>query len=358
MPPLVRGILTRMKNQEFNMKIFRDILRISLLTVTLCAGITACDLSEDTSDCAMSVRLTFHCTSSNGNETFGTRVPSLSVFVFDGQGLFYDRRDEMDSSKFGADYTMSMMLPRGKYSFVVWGGLIDDNYYLGKPEMGHEHELEPVVGETHVDDFALRMSRTVTRGHNIGHIPGALFFGSEGQVLIEPGQDNNIEVFMLEYTKTINLTVIGLPDNTEYDITLHSPNGDYGFDGDLTADRTRLTYTHYNPTYSDEPLTRTSTIRTLRMVFGLEHTLEFYDREAGKYYNPKNGQMYDAGEDGYQPVDILRDYIRKTNIGAYNTQASVDAESTFNVTIDLMASAGVTVTVNDYTVNTTGHEIQ
>ncbi len=217
------------------MKNFKKIVRMLLVPV-LCAGMTACNFTEDTTECQVNMQLTFRFTK-DGQEQFGTQVPSLSVFVFDEEDKFVGRWDENDSTMFRTEYTMSLPLPPGKYSFVAWGGLSDPNYYLSTPGQGHSHVLTPVVGETTIGDFAVRIARTTrnsfTEQRNVvDHVPGALFFGHTGQRTLEVGDDNEVVINLMKHTQRINLTIIGMPDATtragnydHMDITLSSANG-------------------------------------------------------------------------------------------------------------------------------------
>ncbi len=338
------------------MKRFRDIVLLFLAPV-ICAGMTGCSLTEDEAECRVDTRLTFRF-SRYGTQLVGTEVPSLSVFVFDASDRFVGRWDEMQFDRITPQYTMTLPLPPGAYRFVVWGGLVDDNYFIGSPGQGLGHVLVPVAGETTLGEFAVRVRRNTRYLHSdphnvVDHIPGALFFGGTEPVELEANVDRDIEIPLVKYTNTINLTVIGLPPAAtranpypNIDINLLSANGSYGFDGEITGDSSILTYPQHDVD-GGEPLTQTSTIHTLRPVVGNDLTLSFYNNDTGAEY-------YSA--------DILADYIRRTQDEAgnyiYDTQEEIDAEDTFDIEIDMLASVGVTVRVNDYLVNSTGSIIQ
>lgn len=344
------------------MKLLKRIQSIGLLVGAMCLTMTSCnpfDLSDYEEDCVVDMRLTFRF-SRYGAELLAQEVPSLSVFVFDANDLFVGRFDEMEAANITEHYTMTVPLPPGTYRFVTWGGLVDPNYYLSSPDMELGYVLNPVVGETTLQEFAVRIARQARNSHRptlsnfVDAVPGALFFGNTEQITITATADQQIELPLIKYTNTINLTVIGLPESTHtransysyMDISLLSPNGSYDFYGDIASNRQMLTYPQHNVT-DDGVLTQTSTIYTIRPVFGNEHTLSFYNTET-------NEEFYSA--------DILNDYIRKTVDSSgqyiYNTQAAVDMEDTFNIELDLRSPVNVTVTVNDYHVNSTGSSIQ
>ena len=345
------------------MKLFKHIVWLS---AALCGvALTGCDLREDLTECPVEMRLTFKF-SRHGEALLGREVPSLSVFAFDGDDRFVGRWDEMDFNAITADYTMTLPLDPDTYRFVVWGGLVDDNFYLSSPGKGHGYVLTPEAGQTPFDEFAVRIARN-TRNHYTGllhfvdAVPGALFFGSTPKTDLS-GTRQNVDIELVKYSNTINLTVTGLPaaEGTRagsfphIDVNLHSPNGGYHFSGAIASDRARLTWPQRNSDHGPDGAL-TSTIQTLRPVFGNEHTLEFYNTDTGEV-------IYSA--------DLLDDIIRKTEDAGgkpiYNTQEAVDAEDTYDITIDLsgqgsdptQTQVGVTVTVNGWQVNDWDENIQ
>jgi hypothetical protein len=346
------------------MKLTKNMMRKSLPLLTLCLGATACNLTEDISDCPADMRLSFSF-SRYGTSFITDEVSSLSVFVFDANNRFVGRWDEMDSAMITDGYTMTLSLSRGTYRFVAWGGLDDDNYYLSSPGKGLGHLLNPVKGQTSFDDFAVRIARD-TREHRavtldfVDVVPGGLFFGDTEPIALEANVDREVDIPLVKYSNTINLTVTGLPapGNTRaaffphVGVNLYSPNGSYAFDGRIASDRARLTWPQHDSDRGPaEALT--STIYTLRPVFGNEHTLEIYAVDSGKI-------IYSA--------DLLDDLIRKTQDETgrfiYNTQEAVDTEDTYDIVIDLTgvgfpdSNVGVRITINDYVVQTTENIIQ
>ncbi len=334
------------------------------LAVVLVAGSVSCNLAEDLSRCDVEMRLTFNF-SRHGEALLAREVPSLSVFAFDASDRLVGRWDEMDAARITADYTMTVPLAPGSYRFVVWGGLVNDNYFLSSPGKGLGHLLTPVVGLTTFDELAVRIKRN-TRSHHTGafhfvdDVPGALFFGSTDPIDLRTGAGHDIDIELVKYSNTINLTVTGLPAGgstrmssfPHIDINLHSANGSYTFTGQTASDRTTLTWPQREADHGPAAAL-TSTIHTLRPVFGSDHKLEFYDTAAGKV-------IYSA--------DLLDDLIRKTRDVEgnyiYDTQAAVDHEDTYNIKIDLSSlypghptDLGVTVTVNDYHVQSTGNHL-
>jgi hypothetical protein len=305
------------------------------------------------------MRLTFSFTR-DGADHFGAEVPSLSVFVFDEQGLFAGRWDETDNSKFGADYTMNLPLAPGTYSFVAWGGLVDPNYYLSSPNAGVDSRLDPVVGETTLEELILCIAHQVRNSYDspqnyVDYVPGALFFGHTAQLTIEANKEQSHEIPLLKYTNTIYLTVIGLPDSgvmtranaySHFDVTIQSPNCTYDFNGQLTTDRVPLTYVQHDAADSG-PLTQSSSFHTMRLVLGNQYMLRFYNTETGE---------------NYYSARLLEDIISKVKDGSgqfpYDTQEELNGEDVYHIELDLRPEMGVTIKVNGWTINSYGGDIE
>ncbi len=100
---------------------------------------------------------------------------------------------------------------------------------------------------------------------------------------------------------------------------------------------------HYVQHDADEDgnITQTSTIYTLRTMYGDDHPLSIYNTSKGR-------EFYNA--------DLLRDYIGK--VPQYATQDAVDAEDEYNITVDVRSNLTATVTVNGWNVGISGNIIQ
>lgn len=323
-----------------------------LPVMALCLTFVGCDVAEDETDCMVDMQLTFRFTKNDGADHFGVEVPSLSVFVFDESRKFVGRWDEWDSSKFGTSYTMPIRVQPGTYSFVVWGGLNDTNYYLCAPGSAHGQTTGLSVGQTGMADVMLRLTGDtrnsyLTQKHYVDYVPSSLFFGRTGQVTLERNTNHTITVDLNKNSTQINLTVVGLPESTtragsysHIDIYMDSPNGGYDFWNGLEESGRTFTYVQHNAASSGANI-QTSRMHTLKMQYNNGHNLTIYNTETAK-------AIYTA--------DLLEDYIRK--VPAYTSQAAVDLEDEFDITIDLTTSLGVSVTVNGWDVGISGNVIQ
>lgn len=333
------------------MRSVKKIIRFCLPAVALCWAMVACDVAEDESDCAARIRLAFSFVK-NGTEQFGPAVPSLSVFVFDESNTYVGCWSEEDNTLFGPDYTMPVSLTSGTYNFVVWGGMSDTHNYLCLPGQELNQVTAPVAGQTTMSEMILRSTcdtrnSYVSRKNFVDYVPEQLFYGQTGQLVIENNNAYTITVPLMKDSKTIHLTVIGLPEpktraNPYYnmDIFLDSPNGCYDFWNGFEQNPAEFTWAQHNAA-SGGTNTQVSVFYTRRMIFGRKCLLSLYNTDTEK-------TIYTA--------DILEDYIRL--IPAYNAQDAVDAQDEFDILIDARSSLGVSVTVNGWNIGLSGSIIQ
>lgn len=333
------------------MRSMKSIILKWLPVMALCLAMSACDVAEDESDCVVTMQLTFRFTKDDGLDHFGNEVPSLSVFVFDENRKFVTRLDENDNSKFGTSYTMPVSLMPGDYTFVVWGGLKDTNYYLCSSGQSQGQAEGPSTGQTAMSEMLLRLkcdtrNSHASQKHFVDYVPSSLFFGRTAQVTLVENQDNTVTIDLAKNSNVINLTVIGLPESITranpypyIDIYMDSPNGGYDFWNGLETGGNAFTWVQHDAASGGGNI-QTSTLHSLRMIYGNAIKLTIYNTETAK-------AIYTA--------DLLEDYIRK--VPAYSSQAALDLEDEFDITIDLQAYLGVNVTVNGWDVGVSGNVI-
>lgn len=332
------------------MRSLKNIMRW-LTVLFLSLGMASCDVSENEADCTVDFNLTFSFTK-NGQENFGMEIPSLSVFVYDRDKLFVGRWDEYDNSKFNADYTMTLPLTPGTYSFVVWGGL-DDSYYLCESGLTQNQPVEPVVGETPLDNMTVRMKFETRNSyqseqHFVDYIPTTQFHGSTEPIEIGKNAHEEITIDLKKNSKEISLTILGLPapltranPYPNMFITMSGANGRYDFQNGFESTDNTLTYVQHDLGGNLATDTQRSTIHTLQMKYGNEYKLVLYNTDT-------NSEFY--------CTCLLNDCIGKIEV--YETQEAVDAEDRFDIVLDLRSPLGVKVTVNGWEVEESGNIIQ
>ena len=88
-------------------------------------------------------------------DLFGSEVEKVTVFVFDEAGYYTDSYSESGPRLAQEGYRMSLPLPRGKYTLLVWGGLLD-TYIVGE-KTGGTVQPELRKGITKLEDFRLTL---------------------------------------------------------------------------------------------------------------------------------------------------------------------------------------------------------
>lgn len=315
------------------------------LFLVLAASIFSGCTKEDESDCYGDMVLTFRFTQ-GGQNNFGPQVPSLSVFVFDEAGIYLGRWDETDNSKFAEDYKMTLPLPPGKYSFVVWGGLDNAHYYLCRPGESHAGATGPVIGETHMDQMLLRVVCATTGQRNeVGFVPNTQFHGEAMDQTVVAGTANDVPIDLVKNSKEIRITILGLPlpgtranPFTQMSMWLDAANGGYNFRNKIESNGYTFTYLEQGKDGGANN-SLVASLHTFQMKLQYSHTFTLWDSEEGSVYHT---------------ADLLRDYISK--VPAYSTQAGIDAEDLFDIVLDLHPEMGVSVKVNGWQVEKSGHD--
>jgi hypothetical protein len=250
---------------------------------------------------------------------------------------------------------MNLPLAPGTYSFVVWGGITGDDYSLNCGNGDSDTRL--VAGVSHIDDVRVRLAGNHSRERTTA--PPDKFHGEALDREITGDTQNVVTVNLTKNTNEIRLTILGLPTPPAEETTRANPypqinlwmtaaNAGYDFHNTLDCSSPPITY-HALNTDGDPAGTMTASLHTLR--------LQLKD-PAGNNISYRYTLWNSETATTFHSADLLHDIITKTTGGHYNTQAEIDAEDLFRITIDLAAHAGVSVTVNDYKVNATEHIIQ
>ncbi len=316
--------------------------------LVLGVAFTGC-YKEDTSDCFNTLEVSFRLAKGGTTNLFPTEVESVSVFVFDENGIYVGRWDEFDRSKFTADYVMKVDLADpGKYSLVAWGGLHDDHYRL----YVNGAESAPVPGVTTRDQLLVWLQRrdgilfgsqrSIIDYHQANQYHGC----AEDVEIIRAQRVTRTEINLTKNSNTLRLTLEGLPksaggDYSNIEMYLEAVNGRCDYSNIIPSSAGCLTYLPQNSTVDGADALHTD-IYTQRLVFhengGAAYRLVIRDTESG-------ATLFDD--------DILKNYIRK--VPAYSTQQAVDNEDLYQIT--LTVRIGVTVTINGWDLNSGGSNL-
>lgn len=319
--------------------------------------VVGCSVKEDESRCItdLTVKFTFH---KKGEEMLGREVSSISLFVFDEDGLFVGRWSEWDSNKIVDGFEMHVPLSPAKYSFVAWGGLDRDNrdYYVAHlDEKEYSVATEPVVGSSTIDNLVVRLKPEEGRSVGVQNVIDKEFdynfFGALSDVSVGVnslyGEHRTIEIDLIKNSTEIELTIAGLNEPTTRVATLApvemiftSANGGYEFNNSLERESKIVNYIPQNREVDSEGRLHTA-IHTLKLIHDNGHRFIVRDKDSKSIY-------FEA--------DLLEDYIRK--VPQYSNQAAIYAEDLFKIDIEVESNMAVEVSVNGWKVISNGVDIQ
>lgn len=211
----------------------RGILCLSILTTPL----VGCEsIYEGEGDCSRVYQVSFtHTMNIQELDAFGTKVNSLSLFLFDENGLFVTSKTETGDLLKADNYVMSFEdVDPGTYDLVAWGGLNDGNSF----------ELAQGDKPVTKDDLICRLNRkTDEQGVSYsGSRLNDLFHAMEENVEF-PARYGTTRVTSLDLTKNTNTVRIvlhnnsgGVLDENKFHFTITDNNGVMNYDNALLDD--------------------------------------------------------------------------------------------------------------------------
>ena len=218
----------------------KQIKALCLLVFAVSALLSSGCVADDLSECGISVRFQY-VKNVEGIDRFATDIHKVTLFVFNGEGLYLGEYSEEGAPLRNAGYRMNVNLSPGAYRLVAWGNL------------GEEYGLPPMtVNETRIEDLVLSLRCT---GNNVEEFPTHLFFGEEEIDVAGDGTRRaDVVVGMMKNTNTVHVLIKGLPledrytdgnggitEEMPYGCTITSVNRHYKFDNTITGND-RLTY--------------------------------------------------------------------------------------------------------------------
>jgi len=188
--------------------------------------LAGCMMKEDLSECGIWLRFDYILNPEHIDK-FTTEVNKIKIFVFDlDTGILIDEFEE--EGPFTADYRYHLMLPTGKYEFVVWGNLSDETpITTGLARTNDRLELKtstPNVVETH---------------------PQPIYFGSR-EYEIKNLNNQEILIPMMKDMKTVQVILNGIPGTEasagSFVVRIEANDGDYDFHNNPLSTARKLTY--------------------------------------------------------------------------------------------------------------------
>jgi hypothetical protein len=193
--------------------------------ITSCLLLMQGCMKDSMADCGLSVRVQY--TRNKDGVDLLENIDRLTLYVFDAEGTFVGEFPSTGTLYNG--FTMPLSLKSGTYTFVVWGGNLDDTYQL--PSF--------VQGRTKQNDEAVLL-KNVAADNTITEFPTSLYYGTLSNVTIKPSlqRDQIFTINLIKDTKNVNVTATGLPMETRaesFACNIYSRNFGLRFDNLVTG---------------------------------------------------------------------------------------------------------------------------
>lgn len=211
------------------------ITRILFITVIICFSVGC--LREKHDLCSDSVLLKF-CYVDYNNLPLKPGFPEidhLSVFVFDGNGLFVCEKQD-SAIQINDEYTMELPFYEGQYQFVVWAGLSDC------------YNIAPCLpNQTHLQEFILTLKQE--NDNTILTPPSLLYHGWHETVTLNPFNTEEITIGLKRLTNTIQVIIHAANADIQPQISIQDNNGSYTPQGKMIPGQIIKylpSYTHFS----------------------------------------------------------------------------------------------------------------
>lgn len=306
-------------------------IKTILLSASLLCLASGC-IKEDLSECNPGVLLKYdYSLNPEHTNLFGQEVDKVTVFVFDENGLYYDRFSE-EGSHLTNDWQMRLPLPPGNYTAVTWGGALG-TYRIGETNAGETaFQSELAKGVTHIDNFMLTAEKD---GQPLTQLDD-LYHGRADVVSVyQP--ETATTVGLMKDTKHLTVTVQDLTvgrgragaGDAPYEVYCTGANARYLADNSFGRKAETVTYRPYN-TYTT-PGKAVSELDLLRLVIGSPFRLVVNDKAGRKVFDR----------------DLLEAMMAT---GHFKTQEDFDRELDYHVVIKTDLDLSITVTINGWEV--------
>ena len=309
-------------------------IKTMLLTTALLCGFSSC-IKEDRSECNPGALLKFdYSLNPDYTNLFGNEVDKVTVYVFDENGLYYDRFSD-EGKHLTNDWEMLLPLPPGNYTTVTWGGPLGTMYRIGETnadETAFQSELKK--GVTHISNFMLTAENN---GQPLVELDDLYHGKADVTSVFQPTSEDAVTVDLMKNTKHLTVTVkdqrVGKDKadaaSAPYEVYCTGANARYLADNSFGKKAETITNRPYN-TYTT-PGNAVSELDLMRLLIGRPFRLVVKNQE-GKTVFDKD----------------LVETMQAT--GHYNTQEDFDREMRYDVVISMDGDTDITITINGWEV--------
>jgi hypothetical protein len=254
----------------------RNAFKKMLLLLAGGALLSSC-IHEDYEGCEFPVRLRFTYTYNvEGKDLFDPEISVIDLFVYDSETGVLKERKHILSESLDADNSCSLMLPKGKYKLVVWGG-VEERYDYSSTEK--------------LPDALMSIKRE-SDGRTVAQKREHAFCKMEDEINVIGERQPERVIDLHKLSNDIRVEVGGLSESLRARVscTISSSNGDYSFDGSCMPSGSVL----YLPARGDSNGDAVFSFTTLSLWEGDDsHLTVRIEPQEGSYY--KDGvTIYDG----------------------------------------------------------------
>lgn len=224
--------------------------------MVLVLALTTSCIYEDISECYKDLAISYDFTveSTGGTvteEQFKADAKNLSVFVFEGKGLYvgvwYFNMEEVRTTS-----KLPINLPFGTYTMVMWGGILPNQYSVGSKEIGGG--LSPLqAGVSKLEDFQLKVLESKP-GNVVDAMYENLYHSISSGVEVKDKVNTKVVLPVKKVSNDIVVKLYGLPRqevvtySSEFSyvqVLLMASNGLYNYDNTVSDNAPLITYLPY-----------------------------------------------------------------------------------------------------------------
>lgn len=203
------------------------------------AAASGCErIYDGEGDCSLTYRIPLKQTLNIvGADAFSTRVPSVTVYLFDESGRLAASKSAsgaaLSSGNYAMEFTETEVSP-GTYDIIVWGGLADNGAFA----------LDGGSAPSTKEDLVCRLVREREGEGSVSRKQlGSLFHGMQNGVVFPEGSGVKTVTAGIDLTKNTNTVRVILQhyngramDMNDFHFTVLDDNGSMNYDNALLSD--------------------------------------------------------------------------------------------------------------------------
>ncbi|MCC8174290.1 MAG: FimB/Mfa2 family fimbrial subunit [Odoribacter sp.] len=187
-------------------------------------------IKDDSEDCGnQGITISFYSkTPCQTDSIYPADIKEIILSIFDRNDLLV-QSIKLTNVELNKDYSYNIEIDSSTYSIIAWSGISEENYTI----------TDLQNGITTKSDLLFRLKRTQNQANSIEGT--RVFFGESPDIYV-PENNKSGTVFqktainMLEITNRITISLSGILDNDEYEISIESNNGSMNIDGTIATD--------------------------------------------------------------------------------------------------------------------------